>query len=148
MTSTTRRVATRTASEEMRNRDGLGSSLTNGTELLRRQLEPSIVNAAGSESDATYRNENGQRNGEGLGRDHLTETIFLESLANSTELRFRQHQLATVNAADQASPLHPADTVCIQIWRLQQFSAMNTPQGYLQGQTRALRNAVKLICLC
>ncbi len=29
-------------------------------------------------------------------------------------------QLSTVNAADQASPHHPADTVRIQIWRLQQ----------------------------
>ncbi len=57
--STPRRVVTRTASEEMKNRDGLGSSLTNGTELLRRQFEPSIVNAAGSESDAAYGNENG-----------------------------------------------------------------------------------------
>ncbi len=71
MKSTTRRVATRTASLEMRNRDGLGSSLTNGTELLCRQLEPSIVNAAGSESDAAYGNENGRRNDAGLGRDRI-----------------------------------------------------------------------------
>ncbi len=71
MTNTARRVATRTASDEMRNRDGVGSSLANRTELLCRQLEPSIVNAAGSASDAAYGNVNGRRNGEGLGRGRI-----------------------------------------------------------------------------
>ncbi len=61
LTNTTRRVATRTASDEMRNRDGVGSSLTDGTELLCRQFEPSIVNVAGSESDTACGNVNGRR---------------------------------------------------------------------------------------
>ncbi len=60
MTNTARRVATRTASDEMMNRDGVGSSLTNGPELLYRQLEPSIINAAGSESDSAYGDVNGR----------------------------------------------------------------------------------------
>ncbi len=46
----------------MRNRDGVGSSLTNGTELL----EPSIVTAAGSESDTAY----GDGSWEGIGSSH------------------------------------------------------------------------------
>ncbi len=44
----------------------------------------------------------------------------MDSLANGTELRFRQLQRSAVNAADQASPPHPADMVRIQIWHLQQ----------------------------
>ncbi len=74
----------------------------------------------GSESDAAYEYGNGRRNGEGWeGKGTSHGTIFLESLANSTELRFRQLQLSTEKAEDQASPLDPADMVRIQIWRLQ-----------------------------
>ncbi len=58
------------------------------------------------------------------------ETILLESLANGTELRFRQLQRSAVNAADQASPYHPADMVRIQIWHLQQAYKSKSRDGY------------------
>ncbi len=58
------------------------------------------------------------------------ETILLESLANGMELRFRQLQRSAVNAADQASPPHPADMVRIQIWRLQQAYKSKPREGY------------------
>ncbi len=127
--------------------------MTNGTELLCRQLEPPIVNAAGKvssrESDAAYGDGNGRRNGDELERDRVTSRkrysrshwrtarscVFGSSNYRPLTRRTKHLHFTRLTRLDfNSGPYNTWDAVYVCSVTARATSVkIGTPQGYVMG---------------